>query len=63
MQQPDLLTPEQAGEIVGFHGATMRRWAVAGKVRHVRLPSGKIRFRREDLADVFEIVEPETAAS
>jgi excisionase family DNA binding protein len=42
---------------------TVRRWADERKIRHVRLPSGHLRFRRSDLDAVLEPVEPTEAAS
>lgn len=59
MPNPDLLTPAKAGALLGVSDETMRRWAAAGKLRHVKLPSGAIRFRREDL--ILELVEPEAS--
>lgn len=59
---PDLLTPAQAGEVLGVSDETMRRWAKEKRVRHVRLPNGQVRFRREHLEDVLRPVEPEDAA-
>lgn len=59
----DLLTPAQAGELLGHSDETMRRWAKAKRIRHVRLPSGRVMFRRSDLEQVYEVVEPEATAS
>lgn len=59
----DLLTPAQAGAIVGKSDETMRRWAAEKKVRHVRTPSGRILFHAADLSDLFEVVEPDTAGA
>lgn len=62
MDQPDLLTPAEAGALLGVSHQTMRRWAALKKIRHVRTPSGKIRFRRSDLPGVYELIEPEKAS-
>lgn len=58
----ELLLTSAAAEILGVSDETLRRWAEEKKIRHVRLPSGQLRFRPEDLNAVLEPVEPETAA-
>lgn len=63
MNRDDLLTSGQAAAIVGVTDETIRRWAEDGKVRHMRLPSGRFRFRRSDIEALLEVVEPEVAAS
>lgn len=63
MPEPEeLLSPAKAGKVIGKSDETMRRWAEAKRIRHVRLPSGRIMFRRSDLDDVYEVVEPEAKA-
>lgn len=62
MPNPDLLTPAKAGALLGVSDETMRRWAAAGKIRHVRLPSGKIRFHRDDVTAALITVDTEPAA-
>jgi len=62
MALPELLLTSAAAAYLGISDETLRRWAEDKKIRHVRLPSGQLRFRREDLADVLTPVEPETAA-
>lgn len=49
-----LLSVPDAVAVFASHGVvvtdeTVRRWAKDRKLRHVRLPSGRIRFRREDI--------------
>lgn len=39
-----LLTASQVGHIVHAHRSTVRRWARAGKIPHVRTGSGEVRF-------------------
>lgn len=50
-----------AAEILGVSPDTVRRWARTGKVRYVELPSGRMRFRREDIEVLLEPVEPRGA--
>jgi excisionase family DNA binding protein len=44
-----LLTAREVGELLGVSPETILRWARAGKLPAVRLPSGAIRFREVDL--------------
>lgn len=59
---PTLCTTGEAAEIVGVCAATLRRWASDGRVRHVVLPSGRLRFYRDDLTAILEPIEPRPAA-
>lgn len=59
----DLLLTGAAAKYLGISDETLRRWADDGKIRHVRLPSGQLRFRKADLDEVLEPVEPSEAAS
>jgi len=47
-----LLQVRQAARALGVHENTLRRWADAGYIRAVRLPSGVRRFREDDVARV-----------
>lgn len=62
MQRRPTIGSDEAGEIVGVSRDTIRRWAKAGRVRHVLLPSGRMRFYREDIEALLEPVEPVAAA-
>ena len=46
-----------AARLLGVSSDTLRRWARAGKVRHVLLPSGRMRFYAEDIEALLEPVE------
>lgn len=48
----DLLTIEQAADIIGVHPRTLTRWVTDGALKAVRLPSGRYRIQRADL-DAF----------
>lgn len=52
-----------AADVLGVSDETLRRWVDQGKVRYVRLPSGRLRFRRSDLDAILVPVEPTEAAS
>ena len=45
---PDLLTTGEAAAYTGIPSSTLRRWAKTGQLRHVELPSGRLRFHRSD---------------
>jgi excisionase family DNA binding protein len=57
----DTLTTRAAAAVLGVSEQTLRNWADDRKIRHVRLPSGQLRFRREDLDEALTPVEPATA--
>jgi len=50
----------EAAVRLGVSDETVRRWAETGKLRHVRLPSGRLRF---DPADIAAALVPTEAAS
>ena len=58
-EQGKLLSPDpqqwysltKASEVLGVHPITVRRWADAGKLPHLRTPGGHRRFKATDLED------------
>jgi excisionase family DNA binding protein len=50
-----LLSTREAAAILEVTDETVRRWAADGLIRHVRMPSGVIRF---ELADIEAIRRP-----
>jgi excisionase family DNA binding protein len=58
MAEDDLVSAAEAAAILGMSDETLRRWAEAGRIRYVRLPSGQIRFFRRDIAAILDPVEP-----
>lgn len=49
-KQTELLSASQASAMTGLASArTFLRWAKAGEIPFVRLPSGRIFFRRSDI--------------
>ena len=56
----DLLTTGDAAAFLGVSEETLRRWADRKQIRHVRLPSGQLRFDPADLTAALEPVEPST---
>lgn len=48
--EPALLTIGEAAKALGVHVDTLRRWADAGLIQVVVLPSGHRRFRAADIA-------------
>jgi excisionase family DNA binding protein len=59
----ELLSTSGAAAVLGVSDETVRRWAEERKIRHVRLPSGHLRFRRSDLDAVLAPVEPTAEAA
>lgn len=58
-----LLSTGEAAKILDVSDETLRRWTKEGLVRHVRMPSGRMRYRRSDVLAVLEPVEPVGEAS
>jgi excisionase family DNA binding protein len=54
---PRLLTTGEASRYTGIPGSTLRRWAKVGRLRHVELPSGRLRFLERDLDEVLRPTE------
>lgn len=52
-----VLGSTEAAARLGVTDETVRRWADAGKLRHVRLPSGQRRYRQEDLDLLLTVIE------
>ena len=55
-EQPTSASPSEqwvdlseAARILGVHFTTLRRWADAGKISHIRTPGGRRRFFRSEL--------------
>ena len=49
MQSEALLTPSEVAEILKVSTATVHTWAASGRIKCVTTPSGRRRFRREDI--------------
>lgn len=47
-----LMQVREAARALGVHENTLRRWADAGYIKPVKLPSGVRRFRSEDVLAV-----------
>lgn len=58
----ELLTSPQAATLLQVTEETVRRWAEERKIRHIRLPSGQLRFRRQDVEEILTPVEPSQAS-
>jgi excisionase family DNA binding protein len=54
----ELLSATEAAALLQVSDETVRRWADAGKIRHVRLPSGQLRIYRQDVEAILTPVEP-----
>lgn len=63
-----LLTPKQAAELFQVSAETVSRWAAAGELESIVLPSGHRRFRRSVIERAIQPIgrtqaEPTAAAS
>ena len=63
MPTEPLLRTSEAASVLGVSDETLRRWAADGRIRHIKLPSGQVRFRRADLLAVLTPVEPDEATA
>ncbi|XBH21687.1 hypothetical protein V5R04_00205 [Jonesiaceae bacterium BS-20] len=54
---------EAAKLLPGTTPGTLRRWADAGIVAHVRLPGGRLWFDPEDVKALMIVVEPSGGGS
>lgn len=63
MSKDDLLTAEEAGDLLHVTDETVRRWAKDKRIAHIVLPSGQRRYRRSDIEAILRGVEPDEAAS
>lgn len=52
-----LLGTVEAARLIGVSPDTLRRWAKAGRVRHIKTPGRRMLFEPEDLVGIFEPVE------
>lgn len=50
-----LLTTGEAAARLGVSSNTLRRWADDRRIKHVRLPSGRLRFRPGDLDEALAV--------
>lgn len=49
-----LLTPDEAARFSGVASArTFSKWARDGQIAHIKLPNGRVRFRREDIEEMM----------
>jgi excisionase family DNA binding protein len=56
--EPELLTANEAAERLRVSGDTVRRWIRLDILPAVRLPSGQVRIRREDVERLLQRSEP-----
>jgi len=49
----ELITPKEACRMLRVSASTLRRWAYQGKIRYVRLPSGKLRYYKSDIEEIL----------
>lgn len=54
MPNTELLTAQQVAEQLSVHVESVRRWTRQGDLPAVRLPSGRYRYRSEDVAALIE---------
>jgi excisionase family DNA binding protein len=57
---PENMRPSEAAEHLKVSIDTLNRWAEAGYITHVRLPSGHRRYRLDDLNKARTIIQART---
>jgi len=62
-QEPALLVTSEVARRLNVNPATVRRWAEEGRIRHIKLPNGFLRFDPADLDAWLTAIEPVQAAS
>lgn len=64
MTQPSpYLTTSEVAELFKISAESVRNWVRTGKLGAVKLPGGKIRFRREDIEAIERGEQPASVAS
>lgn len=58
MTTDPLLSTSEAAALLDVSDETLRRWTKDGLIRHVRMPSGRHRYRRADVLELLEPVDP-----
>jgi len=63
--RPDYVAMAAAmdAELLDVTDETIRRWAEARLIAHIRLPSGQLRFRRADIDLILQPVQPEASST
>lgn len=54
MPNTELLTAQQVAERLSVHVESVRRWTRQGDLAAVRLPSGRYRYRTQDVTALIE---------
>lgn len=54
MPNTELLTAQQVAQQLSVHVESVRRWTRQGDLPAVRLPSGRYRYRAEDVTALIE---------
>ena len=54
----ELLSVPEAAALLGVADQTLRNWVESGLVRHIRFPSGQVKFREADIEAILEPIEP-----
>ena len=57
----ELLSAADVGALLQVSDETVRRWAEANKIPHIRLPSGQLRFYRTDVETILRPRGPNAA--
>jgi excisionase family DNA binding protein len=54
----DLLRPREAADLMGVRTTTIARWARMGRLQAVVTPGGHRRYRRGEILDLRQVIEP-----
>ncbi len=58
MATDPLLSTGEAAKLLNVSDETLRRWTKEGRVRHVRMPSGRSRYHHSDVLALLSVTEP-----
>lgn len=62
MQLAPALTPQDVADLLAVHPETVNRWADEGRLKGFKTPSGRWRFRREDVEALIDPGHTEAAS-
>lgn len=49
-----LMMPGEVAALFGVDPKTVNRWAKSGKLKFVKTPGGHLRFRAEEIRDIYD---------
>jgi excisionase family DNA binding protein len=56
MSADEMLGPKEAAAVLGISTDTLTRWGDQGRIRYIRLPTGRRKYHREDVERLLTVV-------